>query len=44
MKDKCDESVDTSKRIGVGKGRIVAPDDFDAGNEDIAAFLMESAL
>ena len=44
VEDRREETVDVSKRIGVGKGRIVAPDDFDAGNEEIAAFLMESAL
>ena len=38
------ENNSVSIRIGVGKGKIVAPDDFDAGNEEIAAYLMENAL
>lgn len=44
VEDRQKDSIDVSKRIGVGKGRIVAPDDFDAGNEEIAAFLTENAL
>ena len=28
-----------SKRIGVAKGKFTVPDDFDAGNEKIAAML-----
>ena len=28
-----------SKRIGVAKGKFIVPDDFDAGNEEIAAMM-----
>ena len=33
-----------SRRIGVAKGKFVVPEDFDAGNEEIAAFLMGGEL
>lgn len=33
------EKKPISKRIGVAKGRYKAPDDFDRGNEEIAAML-----
>ena len=29
------EEISVSKRIGVGKGRFNAPDDFDANNEEV---------
>ena len=32
---------DVSKRIGIAKGEFLAPDDFDANNEEIYAMLME---
>ena len=34
------ETVPASKRIGVCKGKFKAPDDFDAGNKEIAAMMM----
>ncbi len=40
-------SVDTqsvSKRIGIAKGKSTVPDDFDAGNEEIATMLMKGDL
>lgn len=33
-----------SRRIGVAKGRFTVPDDFDAGNEEIAAMLIEGEV
>ena len=33
------ESAPVSKRIGIAKGKFTVPDDFDAGNEEIAAML-----
>ena len=38
------ESPPVSKRIGVAKGKFTVPDDFDAGNEEIAAMLMGGDL
>jgi len=29
-----------SRRIGIAKGKFEVPEDFDAGNEDIAAMMM----
>ena len=34
------DSAPVSKRIGIAKGKFTVPDDFDAGNEEIAAMLM----
>lgn len=34
------DNAPVSKRIGVAKGKFEVPDDFDAGNEEIAALLM----
>lgn len=34
------DNAPVSKRIGVAKGKFEVPDDFDAGNEEIAAMLM----
>ncbi|MCR4721621.1 MAG: type II toxin-antitoxin system prevent-host-death family antitoxin [Lachnospiraceae bacterium] len=33
------ESTPVSNRIGIAKGKFTVPDDFDAGNEEIAAML-----
>ncbi|WP_406040712.1 type II toxin-antitoxin system Phd/YefM family antitoxin [Succinimonas sp.] len=33
-----------SKRIGAAEGRFAVPDDFDAGNKEIAALLMNRPL
>ena len=33
-----------AKRIGVAKGKFKVPDDFDAGNEEIAAMLTGGSL
>ena len=38
------ESTPVSKRIGIAKGKFTVPDDFDAGNEEIAAMLMGGDL
>ena len=38
------ESAPVSKRIGIAKGKFTVPDDFDAGNEEIAAMLMGGDL
>ena len=38
------ESAPVSRRIGIAKGKFEVPDDFDAGNEEIAAMLMEGDL
>ena len=38
------DSAPVSKRIGIAKGKFTVPDDFDAGNEEIAAMLMGSSL
>lgn len=38
------ETVPVSKRIGIAKGKFTVPDDFDAGNEEIAAMLMGGDL
>jgi len=38
------DSAPVSKRIGVAKGKFEVPDDFDAGNEEIAAMLMGGEL
>lgn len=38
------ESAPLSKRIGVAKGKFTVPDDFDAGNEEIAAMMMGGDL
>ena len=38
------ESTPVSKRIGIAKGKFTVPDDFDAGNEEIAAMLMGGSL
>ena len=38
------ESAPVSRRIGIAKGKFEVPDDFDAGNEEIAAMLMEGGL
>ena len=38
------DNVPVSKRIGVAKGKFEVPDDFDAGNEEIAAMLMGGSL
>ena len=38
------DNAPVSKRIGVAKGKFEVPDDFDAGNEEIAAMLMEGEL
>ena len=38
------ESVPVSRRIGIAKGKFEVPDDFDAGNEEIATMLMEGDL
>ncbi len=37
------QTVDTSKRIGAGRGKFNIPDDFDSGNEEIYDMLLESA-
>ena len=34
------DNAPVSKRIGIAKGKFEVPDDFDAGNEEIAAMLM----
>ena len=34
------ESAPVSKRIGAAKGKFTVPDDFDAGNEEIASMLL----
>ncbi len=31
------ENIPVTKRIGIAKGKFSVPDDFDAGNEEIAA-------
>jgi len=38
------ESAPVSRRIGIAKSKFEVPDDFDAGNEEIAAMLMEGDL
>lgn len=38
------ETAPVSKRIGIAKGKFTVPDDFDAGNEEIAAMLMRGDL
>lgn len=38
------ETAPVSKRIGIAKGKFTVPDDFDAGNEEIAAMLMGGDL
>lgn len=38
------ETAPVSKRIGIAKGKFTIPDDFDAGNEEIAAMLMGGDL
>ena len=38
------ESAPVSKRIGVAKGKFDVPDDFDAGNEEIAVLLKGGEL
>ena len=38
------DNAPVSKRIGVAKGKFEVPDDFDAGNEEIAAMLMGAQL
>ena len=38
------ESIPADKRIGVARGKFTVPDDFDAGNEEIAAMLTGGAL
>ena len=38
------EETPVSKRIGVGKGRFKAPDDFDANNEEVYAMLKGGSL
>ena len=38
------ESTPVSKRIGIAKGKFTVPDDFDAGNDEIAAMLMGGDL
>ena len=38
------ESAPVSRRIGIAKGKFEVPDDFDAGNEEIAAMLMEGEV
>lgn len=38
------ENTPVSKRIGIAKGKFTVPDDFDAGNEEIAAMLMGGGL
>ena len=38
------DNAPVSKRIGVAKGKFEVPDDFDAGNEEIAAMLMGDEL
>ena len=38
------DNAPVSKRIGVAKGKFEVPDDFDAGNEEIAAMLMGGEL
>ena len=38
------DSPPVSKRIGVAKGKFTVPDDFDEGNEEIAAMLMGGNL
>ena len=35
---------DVSKRIGIAKGKLKAPDDIDANGEEAAAMLMEGDL
>lgn len=38
------DAVPVAKRIGVAKGKFMVPDDFDAGNEEIAAMLTGGSL
>ena len=38
------ESTPVSKRIGIAKGKFEVPEDFDAGNDEIAAMLMGGDL
>ena len=38
------KNTPVSKRIGVGKDRFTAPDDFDANNEEVYDMLSRSAL
>ena len=38
------DAVPVAKRIGVAKGKFKVPDDFDAGNEEIAAMLTGGSL
>ena len=38
------DSPPVSNRIGVAKGKFTVPDDFDAGNEEIAAMFMGGVL
>ena len=38
------EETPVTKRIGVGKGRFKAPDDFDANNEEVYAMLRGESL
>ena len=38
------ESTPVSKRIGIAKGKFEVPEDFDAGNDEIAAMLMGDDL
>ena len=38
------ESAPVSKRIGIAKGKFTVPDDFDAGNKEIAAMLTRGDL
>ena len=38
------EEIPVSKRIGVGKGRFKAPDDFDANNEEVYDMLTGGSL
>lgn len=38
------EETPVSKRIGVGKGRFKAPDDFDANNEEVYEMLRGGSL
>ena len=35
---------DVSKRIGIAKGKLKAPDDIDANGEEAAAMLMEGEV
>ena len=41
--EQSQQPVDTSKRIGAGRGKFNIPDDFDSGNEEIYDMLLESA-